>query len=109
MQQSTLQEILGVEQEIREQLDAERERASRWLEEARRRIQAEHEAEVARLQDGAGQREEAARRAARQKAETILAQAQAAANAVTRLTDDELRQAIVRHVACIVPGAPRAG
>jgi vacuolar-type H+-ATPase subunit H len=109
MQQSTLQEILGVEKEIREQLDAERERASRWLEDARRQVQAEHEAGVARLQAGAGQREAAARQAARQKAEEVLGQAQAAANAVAHLTDDELRRALVRHIVCIVPGASNAG
>jgi len=37
MEQSTLAEILGVEKEIRVQLGAEREQASRWLEDARRR------------------------------------------------------------------------
>ena len=46
MQQSTLQEILGVEQEIREKLNAEREKASQWLEDARRQIQADRKSVV---------------------------------------------------------------
>jgi len=50
MEQSTLAEILGVEKEIRVQLDVEREQASRWLEDARREVEREHEAALTRLQ-----------------------------------------------------------
>jgi hypothetical protein len=109
MHQSTLQEILGVEEEIREKLNAEREKASQWLEDERRRIQAEHTAEMGRLQGSSSQGEAAAREAARRNAAEIVSEAQAAAHAIERHGDDALRRLVARHIACIVPGSSRAG
>lgn len=109
MQQSTLQEILGVEKEIRQQLDAEREKASQWLEGARREVEAQHAGDVARLEADAVQRREEAKLAAVQNADQAVRQAEAAARAVDDFPDDELRQAVARHVACIAPGSSRAG
>jgi hypothetical protein len=104
MQQSTLQEILGVEEEIREKLSAEREKASQWLEDERRRILAEHTAEMGSLQGSSSQGEAAARQAARKGAAEIVSQAQGVARDSERLGDDALRSLVVRHIACIVPG-----
>jgi flagellar biosynthesis/type III secretory pathway protein FliH len=109
MQQSTLQEILGVEKEIRQKLDAEREKASQWLEGARREVEAQHAADVARLEAAAVQRGEEAKLAAVQKADEAVRQAEAAARAVDDFTDDELRQAVVQHIVCIAPRSSRAG
>jgi hypothetical protein len=109
MQQSTLQEILGVEEEIREKLNAEREKASQWLEDARRQIQAEHTAEMGRLLGGSSQGEAAAREAARKSAAEIVGQAQDAARAIEQLDDEALRSLVARHIACIVPGSSCAG
>jgi hypothetical protein len=108
MQQSTLQEILGVEQEIREKLNAEREKASQWLEDARRQIQAEHAAEMGRLQGNSSQGEGAAREAARQSAAEIVRQAQGAAHAIEHHSDEALRRLVARHIACIAPGPSSA-
>ncbi|MDH4310064.1 MAG: hypothetical protein OEY13_13725 [Gammaproteobacteria bacterium] len=108
MQQSTLQEILGVEEEIREKLDAEREKAGQWLEDERRRLLAEHTAEMGRLQGSSSQGEAAAREAARRSAAEIVSQAQAAAHAMERDRDDALRDLVARHIACIVPGSSSA-
>lgn len=109
MQQSTLQEILGVEEEIREKLNAEREKASQWLEDERRRIQSEHIAALERLRGSSSQGEAAAREGARKSAAEIVSQAQAAAQAMERHDDDALRGLVARHIACIVPGSSRAG
>ena len=109
MQQSTLQEILGVEKEIRQKLDAEREKASQWLEGARREVEAQHAADVARLEAAAVQRGEEAKLAAVQKADEAVRQAEAAARAVDDFTDDELRQAVVQRIVCIAPRSSRAG
>lgn len=108
MHQSTLQEILGVEEEIREKLNAEREQASQWLEDERRRILAEHTAEMGRLQGSSSQGEAAAREAARKSAAEIVSQAQGAAHVIERHGDDALRSLVVRHIACIVPGTSSA-
>ena len=109
MQQSTLQEILGVEQEIREKLNAEREKASQWLEDARRQILAEHTAEVGRLQGSSSESEAATREAACSKASEIVSEAQDAAHAIEHLDDEALRSLVSRHIACIAPGASCAG
>jgi vacuolar-type H+-ATPase subunit H len=109
MQQSTLQEILGVEEEIRERLNAEREKASQWLEDARCQIQAEHSAETERLQGSSSQGEAAAREAAGKSAAEIVSQAQDAALTLEHLDDEALRDLVARHIACIVPGSSRAG
>ncbi len=109
MQQSTLQEILGVEEEIREKLDAEREKASQWLEDARRQLQAEHATEMGRLQGSSSQGEAAAREAAGKSAAEIVSQAQDATRAIEQLDDEALRSLVTRHIACIVPRSSRAG
>jgi hypothetical protein len=109
MQQSTLQEILGVEEEIREQLNAEREKASQWLEDARRRIQAEHAAEMGRLLGSSDQGEAVARETARKSAAEIVSQAKDAARAIERVDEEVLRRLVARHIACIAPGSSRAG
>jgi vacuolar-type H+-ATPase subunit H len=109
MQQSTLQEIIGVEEKIREQLSAEREKASQWLEDARRQLLAEHTAEMGRLQGNSSQDETAAREAASKSAAEIVSQAQDAARAIEQLDDEALRAVVSRHIPCIVPRPSRAG
>ncbi len=108
MEQSTLQEILGVEREIREQLDAERDRASLWLEAARREIDASHQAELARIAGASQGSGNAAREAARAGAAQVLEAAREAVNAVENLRDDELVARVRGRIAVIVPEAARA-
>jgi flagellar biosynthesis/type III secretory pathway protein FliH len=103
MEQSTLAEILGVEKEIRAQLDAEREQASRWLENARREIEQAHQADLAHLQAEAQLCRDAGLRAARDRASTIVQAAESAAAEQGLLTDDALRALIRRHIAAILP------
>ncbi len=109
MQQSTLQAILGVEEEIREKLGAEREKASQWLEDARRQLQAGHATEMGRLHGSSSQGEAAAREAAGKSAAEIVSQAQDATRAIEQLDDVALRNLVTRHIACIVPRSSRAG
>jgi len=101
MEQSTLAEVLGVEKETRDKLDAEREQAGKWLENARREIEQAHLAELARLRESVAQGEEAARQAARDKAAEIVRQAEIAARQADRFQDDELRQLILRHISVL--------
>ena len=103
MQQSTLAEILGVEQELRAQLDAEREQASRWLEQQRREIDLAHAARLSQLQAEAGQRRESALAAARERAEAAVGDAGDAAAARSAVSDRQLRALVRRHLAAILP------
>jgi hypothetical protein len=53
MKQDTLTEILGIEQVIRDKLDAERDQATAWREQARSTIEQAHQAELERLREAA--------------------------------------------------------
>jgi vacuolar-type H+-ATPase subunit H len=108
MEQSTLQEILAVEKEIREQIDAEREKAGQWLEDARREIETSHRSEMARLKEMAAQRDAATQQCARDKAAEILRHAQEAIAAAKDLRDEDLTRRIARCIAAINPGAASA-
>ncbi|NJD31108.1 MAG: hypothetical protein FIB04_04415 [Gammaproteobacteria bacterium] len=108
MEQSTLQEILGVEREIREQLDAERDKASLWLEATRREIEASHQAELARLAGVSQCGENAAREAAEAGAAHVLEAARKAVGAVENLRDDELVPRVRECISVIIPEAVRA-
>lgn len=103
MQQSTLAEILGVEQELRAQLDAERGHASRWLEQQRREVDLAHAARLAQLQAEAGQRRESALAGARESAAAIVRDAEAAAAAQSAVGDEQLRLLVRRRLAAILP------
>ena len=107
MQQSTLAEILGVEQELRAELDAEREKASRWLEQQRREIDQAHAARVSQLQVEAGQRRELSLAAARESAASVVRDAEAAAAAQAAAGDEQLRPLVRRHLAAILPECVR--
>ena len=109
MEHSTLQDILGVEREIREQLDAERTRASQWLEDARREIDAAHREEMERVREEAERRREAVRRAAAERADRHARDVEARASVVDRWPDEQLRRAVRERIAAIVPGTSRAG
>lgn len=103
MDQSTLAQILGVEKDIRAQLDAEHERASRWLETARREIEQAHEARRVQLQAEMQRRREAALHAAQKRASALVMRAEAAASLQALASEDELRPLVRRHLAILVP------
>ena len=107
MDQSTLAEILGVEKDIRAQLDAEHEQASRWLENARREIERDHEARLGQLQAELQQRREAALLAARDRASALVKHAEVVASRQALAGDDDLRPLVRRHLATLLPEAAR--
>ena len=107
MEQDTLTEILGVEKIIRDKLDAEREQACTWREQARSAIEQAHQTELERLREAALQEEAAAKQAAGERAAAIVLEATTAAAAIERIQDDELRPYVRQHIACIAPGISR--
>ena len=107
MEQDTLTEILGVEKVIRDKLDAEREHAYSWREQARSAIEQAHQAELERLRDTALRDEAAAKQAASERAAAIVLAATTAAAAIERFQDDDLRPYVRQHIACIAPGMSR--
>ena len=107
MEQDTLTEILGIEKVIRDRLDAEREQATAWREQARSTIQQAHQAELERLREAALQHEVAAKQAAGERAAAIVREATTAAAAIERFQDDDLRPYVRQHIASIAPGMSR--
>jgi hypothetical protein len=97
MEHSTLQEILGVEKQLRAELDAEQVQASRWLEDARREIEAAHRAEL-----------EAIRQAAQDQAAAVGRVAEATARAVELRPAEELRRSVRECIEAILPESVRA-
>jgi hypothetical protein len=104
MDQDTLGEVLGIEREISKKLDAEKEQARLWLESARHEIEQAKLSEIARLNAGAAQDDEAAAKAARDKAAGILQQATTGCERIRGLEDVALRPIIREHLAAIIPG-----
>jgi vacuolar-type H+-ATPase subunit H len=107
MNQSTLAEILDVEKGIRAELDAEREKAGRWLEDAQREIERAHQDALAGLQAEAGRRRESVLHAAREEAAGIIQRAGQAASRQALLSDDQLRAVLRRRIARILPEQAR--
>jgi hypothetical protein len=107
MKQGTLAEILDVEKGIRDQLDAERAQASRWLEDERREIERAHEAALAQLRAESQRRRDAALRTARDEAAGVIERARSSAASQTLLSDDELRAVVRRRIGRILPEQPQ--
>jgi len=108
MEQSTLQEILSVEKAIREELDAERQQASQWLENARRDIEQQHLAELESIRRDAARNELEARDFARAGAAEAAARSAQHLEAAGARTDDELRRRVRECLAALVPEAASA-
>lgn len=103
MEQSTLAEILGVEQDIRAQLEAAREQAGHWLEGQRREIERAHDANLTQLRAEAARGRETALQAARERAAAVVAAAEAAAATSAGIDDDRLRAVVRRHLSALLP------
>jgi len=108
MEQSTLQEILGVEKAIREELDAERQQASQWLENARREIEQQHLAELESIRRDAARNELETRESARARAAEAAARSERYLEAAGARSDDELRRRVRECLAALVPEAGSA-
>jgi len=108
MEHSTLQEILGVEKQLRAELDAEQTQASRWLEDARREIEAAHRAELEAIRQAAVQAEAAGRQVAQDQAAAVARAAEAAARSVERWPAEELRHRVRECIEAILPERVRA-
>ena len=99
-----LSEVLAVEREIGAKLDAERQAARQWLERTRSEIEQAKLSELTDLKASAAREEEAARRAAHDKAAAIPQQAGAEAERIRRLEDGQLIPIVRQHALLIARG-----
>jgi hypothetical protein len=103
-EKDTLQQVFGVEQEISRKLAAERQLVDQWLDRTRREIEQAKLSEIAALQARTAQDEEAAGKAASERAAELLQQASAAAERVRGLADSYLTPIVEQRLAGLVPG-----
>jgi len=108
MEHSTLQEILGVEKQLRAELDAEQTQASRWLEDARREIEAAHRAELEAIRQAAIRAEAAGRQAAQDQAAAVARVVEEAARSAERRPAEALRHSVRECIEAILPERVRA-
>jgi thioesterase domain-containing protein len=95
---------MTIERQIAGKLAADRRDSAQWLERTRREIEQAKLAEIAALEASAARDEEAAAKAAQDKATAILRQAQATADRLTALTDAQLAPLVRQRIATIAPG-----
>ena len=103
MAQDTLKEILEVEKEIKARLDMESARADQWLEQTRKEIESARRARIAELDASLARDKEEARRAAEEKAESIVDRVRTFSERIEGLGDDRLQQITWRHIANMGP------
>lgn len=103
MEQDTLKEILEVEKQIKETLDTETARAHQWLEQSKREIEEERQAEIAELNATVARGREEAKTTAEEKAAEVVERARSFAIRIEELDDDCLRQVTWGYIADIVP------
>ena len=100
-----LDHILAVERETAVLVEAERAKASKWLDETKRAIDEAGRAEIALLNDTTVQREAAAKATAAEKAAAIVDDANAFAARLAAVDDDRLRPIVWKHIAGIAAGS----
>ncbi len=99
-----LAEVMAIERQIAGKLAADRHESAQWLERTRREIEQAKLTEIAALEASAARDEEAAGKAAQEKAAAILQQAQATADRLTALSDAQLAPLVRQRIASIAPG-----
>lgn len=104
MEKDILADIFEVEKEIRERLEAERQKGAVWLAEVKRDLEEGVSREDERLQGALTNAVAAARAEAEKKAAALLEEAEARAEQLGRLDDESLMVIIERHIATLLPG-----
>ncbi len=104
MNDDILTDIIAVEKEIRERLDAEREHAAAWLAEVRTGLEEGYRREEERLREELERALAAARSEAELESARLVAEATAQADRLTGIEDETLLQALDKHLVGLRPG-----
>jgi vacuolar-type H+-ATPase subunit H len=104
MDDGILTDIITVEKEVRERLDAERERAAALLEQVRNDLEEEFRREEKSLQEALDNARVAARAEAEQKAAHLVQDAAERGERLARIDEEALRRVVVEHLAGLMPG-----
>lgn len=105
MDRDPLEDVLTVEREIADLLGTARGKAALWLEEQKRNIDAAGRTELEHIEQDARDGEEAAKRAAAEKATVIVERAESFVARIEALDDARLAPLVRKHIGSILPGA----
>jgi hypothetical protein len=104
VERDTLAEILAIEKQIRDGLDGETAKASRWLDGVRQEVERAKLEGLVQLEESVRLQEAAATQATQEKAGAIVRDAEAEARRIAALDSDWLAAMVRRHVSRIVAG-----
>jgi vacuolar-type H+-ATPase subunit H len=105
MDNGILTDIIAVEKEVRERLDAERERAAARLEQIRNDLEENLRREEERLRQSLGDALSAARNEAEHNAALLEREAAEQSERLARIDDLTLRRIVVEHLSRLMPEA----
>lgn len=98
-----LTEIIKVEKEIRERIESEGKKSVEKIEAVKRDIEKEIQTEERRLEESISEAMKEARLNAEDKAKEIINSARAEAERLGKLSDEELKRIIAKHLTHILP------
>jgi hypothetical protein len=104
VEDDVLARVISTEKGIQARLEAERTRAREWIEVVRKESEEEFIREAKRVAEVTRKTEEQARNEAMRKAEIIIKEAGERAERLLNLSDEALRDIIMRRLDMILPG-----
>jgi hypothetical protein len=107
MEKDVLAAVIEIEKEIEERLESERRKISRWLDNAKKEIEAELAAEAGHLEDSIGAAVSAARETAEKRTSAMLLEMEEQSRRMSGTGDETLSRIIAEHIGRILPGNDR--
>jgi vacuolar-type H+-ATPase subunit H len=104
MEEDILGKVVEVEKEIRKRLEAENEKAAKWLANAGEEAKREVDSTKERLEGTLDAAISEARAVSEEKASRIIGDAKLSAEGLEGLGSEKLREIILRHISNILPG-----
>jgi hypothetical protein len=103
MEEDVLARVISTEKEIQACLDVERTKAREWIEGVRKEGEEEFIAEGDRIRETARTAAEQVRNEAMSRAEIIMKEAGERAERLLNLSDETLRDAVMRRLGMLLP------
>ena len=104
MDKDILKGVIEVEEEIKQRISAQQEKAEKWLEQVRQEAEEEVLSKEHDLKENLKKTADNAQARARAEAEEIIRKAQAYADRLKNISDDTLKKIISEHLPRILPG-----
>jgi hypothetical protein len=103
MERDIISKVVGVEKEIQDRLDLEKRRADEWLKKVKEEAEEEIRGEGKTLKESFTKAKKDEIAATRRKAAEILNDAAIEAERLSKISDETLKDIIIRHISRILP------